>query len=105
MQTGIHPNYYTDAVTVCSCGKKYSAGSTLKNIKVEVCSACHPFYTGKQDQLVDTTGRVDRFKAKIEKAKKLKAKKAEEKTEEKTKATVVPAKKEPKKKAKKTKAK
>lgn len=74
MQTDIHPNYYKDAVIKCSCGAKYQAGSTTKEIKVEVCGACHPFYTGKQDHLVDTTGRVDKFKAKMEKAKELKEK-------------------------------
>lgn len=74
MQTDIHPNYYKDAVIKCSCGAKYHAGSTTKEIKVEVCGACHPFYTGKQDHLIDTTGRVDKFKAKMEKAKELKVK-------------------------------
>lgn len=68
MQTDIHPNYYKDAVIKCSCGAKYHVGSTTKEIKVEVCGACHPFYTGKQDHLIDTTGRVDKFKAKMEKA-------------------------------------
>lgn len=72
MQTDIHPNYYKDAVIKCSCGAKYHVGSTTKEIKVEVCGACHPFYTGKQDHLIDTTGRVDKFKAKMEKAKELK---------------------------------
>lgn len=74
MKTGIHPNYHTDTVITCSCGQKYHAGSILKEMKIEVCSACHPFYTGRQDHLIDTTGRVDKFKAKMEKAKKLQAK-------------------------------
>lgn len=74
MQTDIHPHFYKDAVITCSCGAKYHTGSTTKEIKVEVCGACHPFYTGKQDHLVDTTGRVDKFKAKMEKAKELKEK-------------------------------
>ena len=74
MKTGIHPNYHTDIVITCSCGQKYHAGSILKEMKIEVCSACHPFYTGRQDHLIDRTGRVDKFKAKMEKAKKLQAK-------------------------------
>lgn len=77
MQTDIHPNYYKDAVIKCSCGAKYHVGSTTKEIKVEVCGACHPFYTGKQDHLIDMTGRVDKFKAKMEKAKELKEREAQ----------------------------
>ena len=69
MKTDIHPTYHTNATTTCSCGAKYQAGSTTKETKIDVCSACHPFYTGKQDHLIDTTGRVDKFKAKMEKAK------------------------------------
>lgn len=78
MQTDIHPNYYSKTVITCSCGAKYTVGSTTKDIKVEVCSACHPFYTGKQDHLIDTTGRVDKFKAKMEKANVLKAQQVEQ---------------------------
>ena len=59
MKEGIHPEYYQATVT-CNCGNTFVTGSTKKDIHVEVCSKCHPFYTGKQ-KLVDTGGRVDRF--------------------------------------------
>ena len=60
MREGIHPNYYQATVT-CNCGNTFVTGSTKENIHVEICSKCHPFYTGKQ-KLVDTGGRVERFK-------------------------------------------
>lgn len=59
MKTGIHPNYYVAKVS-CACGNVFTTRSTVKEIKLEICSACHPFYTGKQ-RLVDTAGRVERF--------------------------------------------
>ena len=59
MREGIHPNYY-QAKVVCNCGNEFVTGSTKKDIHVEICSKCHPFFTGKQ-KLVDTGGRVDRF--------------------------------------------
>lgn len=60
MKAEIHPNYAPIAVT-CSCGNKFSTASTLaKDLHVDVCSECHPFYTGKQ-KMVDTGGRIDRF--------------------------------------------
>ena len=60
MKQGIHPQYYHTTIT-CPCGNVIETGSTKENIKVEVCSKCHPFFTGRQ-KLVDTGGRVDRFK-------------------------------------------
>ena len=60
MREGIHPEYYQATVT-CNCGNTFVTGSTKSEIHVEICSKCHPFYTGKQ-KLVDTGGRVDRFK-------------------------------------------
>ena len=60
MKEGIHPNYVETTIT-CACGNVIKTRSTKENIRVEVCSKCHPFYTGKQ-KLVDTGGRVDRFK-------------------------------------------
>ena len=60
MKEGIHPNYKITTVK-CACGNEFQVGSTKENIRVEICSNCHPFYTGKQ-KLVDTGGRVDRFK-------------------------------------------
>ena len=61
MKDKIHPRYYADAKVVCACGNSFTAGSTKKLMKVEVCSKCHPFYTGKL-KMMDTTGRVERFK-------------------------------------------
>lgn len=60
MKEGIHPNYQPTTIT-CACGEVIETSSTKKDIKVEVCSKCHPFYTGKQ-KLLDVGGRVDRFK-------------------------------------------
>lgn len=57
-----HPEYF-DSVYECACGFKIQTRSTVKNIKVEICSACHPFFTGKQ-KLVDSAGRIERFKKK-----------------------------------------
>ena len=60
MKEGIHPNYKPTTIT-CACGAVWETGSTKEDIHVELCSKCHPFYTGRQ-KLVDTGGRVDRFK-------------------------------------------
>jgi large subunit ribosomal protein L31 len=60
LKEGIHPKYY-QTVIKCACGATYETGSTKEKINVEICSNCHPFFTGKQ-KLVDTGGRVDRFK-------------------------------------------
>lgn len=78
MKKDIHPTYYKEAVIRCACGATFSAGATEKEIFVEICSNCHPFYTGKQ-KLVDTAGRVDKFKARMEAAEKAKADKREKK--------------------------
>jgi len=79
MKKGIHPKYYPNAKIVCACGNVIETGATVSEMRVEICSACHPFYTGKK-KLVDTTGRVDRFKKLAEKAvlKKEAKKKMEE---------------------------
>jgi large subunit ribosomal protein L31 len=61
MKKDIHPEYFTDAKVICACGNTFTTGSTVKEIRVEICSACHPLYTGKQ-KLVDDRGRVERFK-------------------------------------------
>ena len=60
MKTEIHPKYYPQAKIVCACGANYITGSTQSEIQVEICSACHPFFTGKQ-KLVDTARRVEKF--------------------------------------------
>jgi large subunit ribosomal protein L31 len=62
MKKGLHPEYFQDAEIVCACGNTVKVGSTKKRMKVEVCSACHPFYTGALKSAVDTGGRVRRFK-------------------------------------------
>ena len=63
MKTETHPKYYSEAQVICVCGSTFTTGSTLKEIKIDICSACHPFYTGKQ-KLVDTEGRVEKFRKK-----------------------------------------
>lgn len=68
MKKDTHPQYYPSAKATCACGESFQVGSTKPEIEVEICSACHPFYTGKK-KLVDTAGRVDRFR-KIESKKK-----------------------------------
>jgi large subunit ribosomal protein L31 len=72
MKKKIHPEYHNDAKIICSCGAVLSTGATIKEMHVEICSACHPFYTGKK-KVLDTTGRVDRFKKLAEKAAAKKA--------------------------------
>ena len=62
MKTEIHPQYYIDAKVTCSCGNVFHVGSTKKDIQVEICSACHPFFTGNE-KVIDAAGRVERFKA------------------------------------------
>jgi len=61
MKDNIHPEYYEDATVTCSCGNTFTLGSTKKAMKVELCSKCHPFFTGER-RIVDTAGRVERFK-------------------------------------------
>ena len=61
MKTDIHPKYYHDATVVCSCGNKFALGATKPEIRIEMCSKCHPFFTGEQ-RIVDTQGRVERLK-------------------------------------------
>ncbi|GAA0177759.1 50S ribosomal protein L31 [Clostridium sediminicola] len=60
MKEGLHPEYHHDTLVKCVCGNTFTTGSTVKEIKVEICSQCHPFYTGKQ-KMIDTGGRVERF--------------------------------------------
>jgi large subunit ribosomal protein L31 len=62
MKKGIHPEYFETSIH-CACGNVVEAGSTKENIRVEICSKCHPFFTGKQ-KLVDTAGRIERFRKK-----------------------------------------
>ena len=72
MKKGIHPKYYPEAKVVCSCGNTFTTGSTQELIRTDVCSACHPFFTGEQ-RIVDTAGQVERFMKRLEKREELAA--------------------------------
>ena len=74
MKKKIHPRYFEKAVIKCACGNIIEAGSTKEEMNVEICGACHPFYTGKK-KVLDVTGRVDRFKKRLEKASQVKVSK------------------------------
>ena len=65
MKEEIHPTYYPEALVVCACGNTWTTGSTIKEIHTDVCSNCHPFFTGEQ-RIVDTEGQVDRFYKKLQ---------------------------------------
>lgn len=64
MKKDIHPTYYKDAIVICACGNTFITGSTKKELRVESCSKCHPFFTGQQ-KIVDTEGRVEKFRRKF----------------------------------------
>ena len=76
MKTKGHPKWYPEAKVTCACGAQFTTGSTMKQINVEICSNCHPLYTGQQ-KFVDTAGRVDKFNQRLAAADK-KKKEAEE---------------------------
>ncbi len=73
MKKDIHPKYFPQAKVICTCGNQFEVGSTKERIEVEICYKCHPFYTG-QEKIVDTRGRVEKFKERLKKSEKLKAK-------------------------------
>lgn len=75
MKLSIHPLYYHDATITCACGMKMVTGSTVKEMRVDTCSSCHPFFTGKQ-KLLDTAGTLEKFKKRAAKTTELKARKA-----------------------------
>jgi large subunit ribosomal protein L31 len=84
MAKDIHPQYFPEAKVRCACGNSFTVGAARPEIKVEICSKCHPFYTG-EEKLIDTAGRVERFKARTVKAatapkktKKVRAKKTKQ---------------------------
>lgn len=77
MKEKIHPKYFETTVT-CACGNVINTRSTVKGIRVEICSACHPFFTGKQ-KLIDTAGRVERFRRKYKQFEEKKAEGEEKK--------------------------
>jgi len=66
MKQGIHPTYYPDARVTCACGNTWTTGSTRKEIRVEICSKCHPFFSGESARIVDIEGQVDRFYKKLQ---------------------------------------
>ena len=69
MKNDIHPKYHSDCKVTCACGNSFTTGSTLKEIKVDICAACHPFFTGKM-KFIDTMGRVEKFQKRQAAAKK-----------------------------------
>ena len=66
MKKDIHPTYYPDAKVTCACGNSWTTGSTKKEIRTEVCSKCHPFFTGEMARIIDIEGQVDRFYKKLQ---------------------------------------
>ena len=73
MKKDIHPKYFPNATVICACGKSFHVGSTKEKISVEICSQCHPFFTGTE-KIIDTAGRVERFKVRQAKSKSSKKK-------------------------------
>jgi large subunit ribosomal protein L31 len=82
MKTEIHPKYHQKAKVKCACGNSFSVGSTKESIEVEICNICHPFFTGKE-KLVDTAGRVEKFKQRLAQKASLKSSKKPRKTNKK----------------------
>ncbi len=68
MKKDIHPNYFSNSVTTCACGASFEIGATKETQHIEICSQCHPFYTG-QEKTLDAAGRVEKFKARMAKSK------------------------------------
>jgi large subunit ribosomal protein L31 len=66
MKEGIHPTYYPDATVTCACGNTWTTGSTKKELRIEICSQCHPFFSGELQRIVDIEGQVDRFYKKLQ---------------------------------------
>ena len=67
MKAEIHPTYYPQANVKCACGNKFTVGSTKPELDIEICSRCHPFYTGAE-KIMDSKGRIDKFKKRLAKA-------------------------------------
>jgi large subunit ribosomal protein L31 len=65
MKKDIHPTYYPEATVICACGNTWTTGATQEEVRTDVCSACHPFFTGEQ-RIVDTAGQVERFMRRLE---------------------------------------
>lgn len=86
MKEKIHPKWYPNAKVKCACGNTFETGATVPEIEVEVCSNCHSFYTGNQ-KLIDTAGRVTRYKQRLEKSKTLASSNKGQKAKKKVKST------------------
>ena len=71
MKQGIHPKYYPEAKVTCACGATWTTGSTLPELKTDVCGKCHPFYTGQLQRIVDSAGQVERFTKRVELSQEL----------------------------------
>mgnify|MGYP003393700676 CR=1 FL=1 len=84
MKQNIHPQYFPKAKIVCVCGAITAVGATFEKLETDICSSCHPFYTGK-DNLIDTAGRVERYKTRASKAKSTTRKKTEKRAVKKAK--------------------
>lgn len=84
MKANIHPQYFGEAQVICACGNRFTTGSTLEEIRVELCSKCHPFYTGEQ-RFVDSASRIQKFQAKQNIAKQYLTKKVKKEVEQKQK--------------------
>lgn len=84
MKAKIHPKYFAQAQVICACGNKFTTGSTMEVIRVELCNKCHPFYTGEQ-KFVDTASRIQKFQAKQSLAKQYLSKKVKKQEEKKAK--------------------
>ena len=69
MKQGVHPQFFDQCKVTCACGNSFKVGATKEAIRVDICSACHPFFTGEQ-RIVDTAGQVERFMKRLEKAEK-----------------------------------
>jgi len=78
MKKGIHPKYYPKAKIRCACGAIFTIGATKEQMEIEICSQCHPFYTGKE-KIVDTMGKVEKFKQRLAKKEKLEKEKKQKK--------------------------
>ncbi len=89
MKQKIHPTWYPDAKVHCACGHTFSTGSTAKEISIEICSACHPLFTGQQ-KFIDTAGRVDKFNQRMLAAEKKKSE-AQERARKKAEAVAAEA--------------
>jgi large subunit ribosomal protein L31 len=86
MKANIHPKYYSQAQVICACGNRFTTGSTLEEIHVELCNKCHPFYTGEQ-RFVDSASRIQKFKLKETIAKQYLTKKVKKQEDQKAKDT------------------